>query len=112
MWAEDEGGVAAAEVVPDTWRVKNVFDLVPQVPSLIGYQHAGPEVQLRPKGIVSISAKSSDDVREGACLTELWPMIQGSTPPPPSPTYPNFGGHLICKCGHGHSCPTVIAQLQ
>ena len=67
----------AAEVVPDTWRIKNVFDLVPQVPSLIGYQHAGPEVQLRPEGLVSISAKSSDDVREGACLAELWPMIKG-----------------------------------
>ena len=33
-------------MVPDSWRIKNANDLVSRIPSLLGYQHIGTEVQL------------------------------------------------------------------
>ena len=68
---------AADEAVPDSWRVKNADDIVTRVPSLLGYQHVGCEVNLYPHGKVAISGVSTDDVREGAVLTDLLPKIKG-----------------------------------
>ena len=65
------------ETVPDSWRVKNADDMVTRVPSLLGYQHIGCEVTLFPHGKVSISGISTDDVREGAVLTDILPKIKG-----------------------------------
>ena len=64
-------------MVPDSWRVKNADDVVTRVPSLLGYQHIGCEVNLFPHGKVSLSGVSTDDVREGAVLTDILPKIKG-----------------------------------
>lgn len=65
------------QTVPDSWRVKNADDVVTRVPSLLGYQHIGCEVNLFPHGKVAISGVSTDDVREGAVLTDILPKIKG-----------------------------------
>ena len=70
---------SADETVPDSWRVKNADDMVTRVPSLLGYQHIGCEVNLFPHGKVSLSGVSTDDVREGAVLTDILPKIKGGT---------------------------------
>ena len=57
--------------------MKNADDMVTRVPSLLGYQHIGCEVNLFPHGKVSISDVSTDDVREGAVLTDILPKIKG-----------------------------------
>lgn len=64
--------------MPDTWRIKNADDIVTRVPSLLGYQHVGHEVNVFHHGKVVISEASTDDVREGAILTDLMPKIKGT----------------------------------
>ena len=36
--------MSADKVVPDSWRIKNSNDFVTRIPSLLGYQHIGVEV--------------------------------------------------------------------
>lgn len=57
--------------------MKNADDMVTRVPSLLGYQHIGCEVNLFAHGKVSLSGVSTDDVREGAVLTDILPKIKG-----------------------------------
>ena len=49
-----------------------------RVPSLLGYQHVGGEVNLFHHGKVVLSGASTDDVREGAIITDLMPKIKGA----------------------------------
>lgn len=74
---------AADKLVPDSWRVKSANDIVTRVPSLLGYAHIGTEVQVLPDGQLTISRASSDDLREGAFVTDILPKLKG-------------GGHASC----------------
>lgn len=93
--------------VPDSWRVKNADDIVTRVPSLLGYQHIGCEVSLFPHGKVSISGSSTDDVREGAVLTDLIPKIKSESLRLPFP--PHCWPSCMRHCRMEHS-GTVAAE--
>lgn len=71
----------ADKQVPDTWRIANENDIVPKIPSLLGYRHVGHEVSLTSDGKLNIAQVSSDQIREGAMLSDITPRIKGTSAP-------------------------------
>ncbi|PNH10811.1 hypothetical protein TSOC_002413 [Tetrabaena socialis] len=53
-------------LVRNTWRVINTDDIVPSVPSLLGYRHVGHAVQLDEQGEVRVIHKTVGEVGEQA----------------------------------------------
>eukprot|EP00884_Botryococcus_braunii_P017013 jgi/Botrbrau1/3996/Bobra.0016s0008.1 len=69
------GNVAFAEdydkLVPHTWRVKNVNDIVTRVPAVLGYCHVGCEATVCTDGGIMLATAARDDLQDSVAMEEI-----------------------------------------
>jgi hypothetical protein len=70
----------ADALVPHTWRVKNVNDIVTRVPAVLGYAHVGCSATVCPDGGIMLATGSGDDLQDSIAVEDIVGRITSGYP--------------------------------